>query len=227
METEQEFTLDVSTPEPVETPAPVEEVVPEATPEALYDLPDGRQVNAETLTREWKDNFLPDYTQKSQKLAEYNKVATPLNNQPEVPEWQKEGYQPKNWAEAFEIAQNLAVEKIRNESAQQEQERAQMSAVIEGQLTELKQADPKLDENLLFQHATKYGFRDLKMAHQNLRALKQTEMDTEQRVLKNLKTRGAEPISSNPSATAPVSGMDYSEATSGESALDFLRRIKT
>lgn len=224
---EQEFTLDVSTPEAVETPeASVEPITEEPTAE-LHVLPDGRKVDNATLSREWKENFMPDYTKKSQIIAEYEKVGKPISNQPEVLEWQQEGYQPKSWAEAFKIAENLAVEKIRSENLQQEQERAQVSAAIDSQLTELKQADPKLDENLLFQHATKYGFRDLKMAHQNLRAIKQTEMDTEQRVLKNLKTRGSEPISSNPSATAPVSGMDYSEATSSESAIDFLRRIKT
>lgn len=39
----------------------------------LYDLPDGRKVDAKTLSREWKENFMPDYTKKSQRLSEYEK----------------------------------------------------------------------------------------------------------------------------------------------------------
>jgi len=40
----------------------------------LYDLPDGRKVDGKTLSKEWKENFYPDYTRKSQKLSEFEKA---------------------------------------------------------------------------------------------------------------------------------------------------------
>ena len=50
-------------------------VIPGSTPETpMYELPDGRKVTGEELSREWKDNFLPDYTKKSQELAKLNKT---------------------------------------------------------------------------------------------------------------------------------------------------------
>ncbi|HBZ37384.1 MAG TPA: hypothetical protein DEO59_02530, partial [Balneola sp.] len=61
-----------ATPSPEETPTPVEGETPtEVTPEEpmLYETPDGRQVTAEVLQKEWKENFLPEFTRKSQALA--------------------------------------------------------------------------------------------------------------------------------------------------------------
>ena len=42
----------------------------------LFELPDGRKVDAKSLTREWKENFLPDYTKKAQRLAEIDRQST-------------------------------------------------------------------------------------------------------------------------------------------------------
>lgn len=41
------------------------------TPEKeLFELPDGRKVDASTLSKEWKENFYPEFTRRSQQLAE-------------------------------------------------------------------------------------------------------------------------------------------------------------
>jgi predicted NAD-dependent protein-ADP-ribosyltransferase YbiA (DUF1768 family) len=41
------------------------------TPEKeLFELPDGRKVDSTTLSKEWKENFYPEFTRRSQKLAE-------------------------------------------------------------------------------------------------------------------------------------------------------------
>lgn len=39
----------------------------------LFELPDGRKVDALTLSKEWKENFYPEFTRRSQSLAEYRK----------------------------------------------------------------------------------------------------------------------------------------------------------
>jgi len=38
--------------------------------ETLFEMPDGKQVDAATLAKEWKENFYPEFTRRSQKLAE-------------------------------------------------------------------------------------------------------------------------------------------------------------
>ena len=68
--------VDSTVPAPVADPVPSPETPPENPPAdptptdpkpdpTLYETPDGRQVDAETLQREWKDNFLPEFTRKS------------------------------------------------------------------------------------------------------------------------------------------------------------------
>jgi len=42
--------------------------------EELFDLPDGRKVPAEELSKEWKENFYPEFTRRSQQLAEFKKA---------------------------------------------------------------------------------------------------------------------------------------------------------
>jgi hypothetical protein len=42
--------------------------------EELFDLPDGRKVDKKTLTKEWKENFYPEFTRRSQKLKDYEKA---------------------------------------------------------------------------------------------------------------------------------------------------------
>lgn len=41
--------------------------------ENLYTLPDGREVDAETLSKEWKENFYPEFTKRSQELKKLRK----------------------------------------------------------------------------------------------------------------------------------------------------------
>jgi len=42
--------------------------------EELFSLPDGRKVPAEELSKEWKENFYPEFTRRSQQLAEFKKA---------------------------------------------------------------------------------------------------------------------------------------------------------
>lgn len=42
----------------------------------LYELPDGRKVPADQLSKEWKENFYPEFTRKSQRLSELEKESS-------------------------------------------------------------------------------------------------------------------------------------------------------
>jgi len=232
--------LTPSVPEPVvPTPseqAPTPPVAPEAAPEpakapepaadALYDLPDGRKVDADTLRKEWKENFLPDYTRKSQKLAEIEKHIKNPNEEPPAKPWEKPDYVPQSWAEVLELAEKRTIERIQQEAQQADAQTKAIAAEVDQQLTEIKTSDPQLDENALFHHANKYGFRDLKSAHTNMQALKAAELAAEQRTLKNLQARGLDPISGQPSATTLDTGIDPNVSQRYSSATEFFNRIK-
>lgn len=237
------------TPEVTPEEAPVEETPsPEATPEeaapeaaveeeeapadavpeeVLYETPDGRKVNAETLQKEWKENFLPDYTRKSQALAEIEREKN-INNPPkdEKP-WEKPDYVPKDYAEVIEIAKAEAVADMQKSAQEKVAHEQAIKTQVEEELSGLKAKDPKLDENSLFQHANKYGFQSLTTAYQNMSDMKQTALNVEQRTVKNIKEREADPISTTPGGeVAESTGYDPGEMSQYDGAAEYLAHVK-
>lgn len=210
----------------VETPeSPVVET-PEVPAEVLYDLPDGRKVNAATLEKEWKENFLPDYTRKSQRIAEIDrgpKDITKPNSEP----WRQPDYVPKDYAELVEIAKQEAVKDIQS-TYEREQERVRaIQQGVETEIAEIKKLDPQLNEGVLFQHANKYGFQNLMAAHKNMTDLKAATLDAEQRTIKNLKVREVDPVSSGASGgMAEDDGYDPANMSQFSSATEYLARLK-
>jgi hypothetical protein len=227
-----ELTPAVETPSPVVPP--IEEPAADPTPpapevksdEILYDLPDGRKVNADALQREWKDNFLPEFTKKSQRLAEIDREKD-LNRPGDEPAWKKPDYVPQNYAEVIEFAKKEALNEIQSTH---QAEQARIKAVqdsVDSELTEIRKADPKLDENSLFQHANKYGFSSLKTAHSNMLDMKKAAVEIEQRTVKNIKTRDADPISTGHGGELPdAGGYDPNEMSNFDSATSYLQFIK-
>ena len=96
-----------------ETPADPTPETPKEEPDApLYETPDGRQVTAEVLQKEWKDNFLPEFTRKSQALAEIERQKE-FNSPPkDEPAWKNDDYVPQNYAEVIELAKQEALSEI-------------------------------------------------------------------------------------------------------------------
>jgi hypothetical protein len=212
-----------------EVPSGTEEKVVEGTPSptpepVLYETPDGRKVDAETLQREWKENFLPEFTRKSQRLAELEREDITGKDKPK---WKDPDYVPENYAEVIELAKAEALAELQN-SARAEQERVNaIKSAVDSQIAEIKKADANLDENALFQHANKYGFKDLVLAYQNMSHIKKVVEETEQRTLKNVKTREADPISTGENATVTEDdGYDPEEARQYDGAASFLARLK-
>jgi hypothetical protein len=241
-------------PAPSEAPAtdPQQPTAPEAQPQEqpqaepqapaepqFYELPDGRKVDGQTLAREWKENFLPDYTRKSQALAQINRTEQqPVQQQPNpqfnnpqaqppadsLP-WRDPNWTPQTYAEIIEAAKfELQTDLVRQQQ-EAEQARSMVNQYVDSQINEIKRLDPNLNENTLFQHAIKYNFTDLSAAYQNMKDLQSAMKSVEQRTVQNIKTREADPIAVKPGAGEPAnSGVDYRNISNGNiTAAEYLR----
>lgn len=216
------ISVETETPEPTEpaeTETPAEEVETETPAEPvaeLFELPDGRKVDAQTLTKEWKENFLPDYTKKSQALAEKEKqnITKPIDPLADP------DYVPPTYATLRDQIKADTIREIEErETARVEQQRS-LEQAVEQQLSEVKAIDSSVNETALFLHANKYGFRDLKVAHQNMRdmseAIKTVKIQTAQDIAKRV-----DPVSTTPGATGV-----RPNPSQFSTAVDFLNALK-
>ena len=205
--------------ETVETETPAETVEePTPTEPELYELPDGRKVDAETLSKEWKENFYPEYTRKSQELAQAKAPITETKptNPLEDPE-----YVPQTYAE---LAQKIKEDTLRELEEKQNavvQARKNIEDNVSAQLTEIKIADPTLNESALFQHATKYKFADLKMAHANMKDMNATIKKVQTQTAENIAKR-SDPVSVTPGAA----GGQRPDPSQFGSSIEYLRSLK-
>jgi len=209
--------------EPVTTTEKVETEQPSVPVEELYELPDGRKVDAATLTKEWKENFLPDYTRKSQKVAQIERGGTPTglpeDNKPT--EYYKDpNWQPKTYAEIIEAAKAEVRNDLQREEQETKEHRTAIETAVATQLTELKAADPNLNENALFAHAVKYGFQDLKVAHANMKDMAEIVKKTQTATVQNIQKRN-DPVSVTHGATGA-----RPDPSAFSTAIDYLRSLK-
>lgn len=210
-------------PAPKEPAAAAEPAAPAATPEPeLIELPDGRKVDAATVAVEYK-NLLSDYTKKSQELAqlkgptkpaaEITKPANPL---------QDPDYVPQTYQElAKVIAENIALEAKQKEEASAAEKLA-LETTVNEQLAAVKAIDKNVNETALFQHATKYQFRDLKLAHQNMTDMAKLAKDVKQATAKDVLKR-QDPVSVTPGAAGGARPDPSHFAT----ARDYLRSLQS
>lgn len=220
---ETEPIVETPSPAPIEPVAPTvdpkEPVTPPTEPTGeveLFELPDGRKVDAVTLSKEWKENFYPDYTRKSQALAakDTQPITTPAPEVPATDEWV-----PQTWSEVLQKAkEEMKQDQIREQQEAQQQAQAIEQGVIE-QLTAVKTLDPNVNENALFQHALKYKFTDLRLAHQNMQDMASVIKTTQQVTAKNVQKRN-DPVSGTPSATG-----GNLNPTHFQSATEYLRAL--
>jgi len=195
----------------VETPA-------ESTPE-LIELADGRKVTGTELRTLYQDELLPEFTRRSQELAK-------LQNQKPPTETPKETWIPQSYDEILEKAEQRVFEKMTARQQQEQEARQQLATTIDSTLGELKTLDPALNESQLFQHATKYGFGDLKVAYQNMKDMNLIAESTEQRVARDLARRAGTPIAGTPqSGTASAEGIEYNPFGQKETPQEALRRL--
>lgn len=206
--------------QPIEaTPATAEAAQPAEPVAELYELPDGRKVDAETLSKEWKENFYPDYTRKSQALAAKDKDTLPTKEIAENPYANPE-YVPQSYEELLQVAEERALRAI--EAKEQERIASQQAVETEvvSQLTEVKKIDPAINENSLFLHATKYGFRDLKVAYQNMKDMNDLAKNVQKTTAQNIAKR-SDPVSVSPGATGI-----RPDPSNFSNAVEYMRSLK-
>lgn len=194
------------------------EVVEETTPEVQaekYELPDGRKVDAQSLRDEYY-KLLPEFTRRSQELAEFKKNKVEPEIAAKAP-WEDPNWQPKTWQEVFEAGKQATLRDVSpvlaevEQAKQQREVYAQAQEAVNTELAALKAQNPKLNETELFKHANK-GFNSLTAAYNDLVERKTMAKTIEQNVLKNLKLR-EDPIAVS-SATSPQDDTPSYEETS-------------
>lgn len=213
----------VDAPSVVPTPAtpaePAEAAEPAALEQELYELPDGRKVDGSTLAKEWKENFLPDYTRKSQELAKAKTPETLPSNEPANP-YADPAYVPQSYEEILKVAEERALKAFESKQNEAIENQKAVETQVASQLETLKKSDPSLNENALFVHATKYGFRDLALAHQNMKDMSEMAKNVQQTTAKNIAKRN-DPVSVSPGATGA-----RSDPSQFSTAQEYLRSLK-
>lgn len=217
---EEEAAPSETAPEGETTPEASAETTPAAEPE-LFELPDGRKVDAATLTTLWKEEFMPEFTQRSQKLAELTRGPQQTPEQTKTDPLKDPDYIPPTYDElAVQIEQ-----RILGGMQERQQQEAQARQALEdnaiAQLTEVKASDPNVNEGLLFQYAMKHGFTDLRGAHGAMK-----ERDEAVKAAMTHKAGAVEarqdPVSTKPGATGTPLNPD-----SFSSSVDYLRALKS
>ena len=205
-------------------PAPAEPTEPEtpAEPEVvLYDLPDGRKVDAATLATEFKDNFLPEFTRKSQELATLKNGPTPSDAQPPKSPYADPDYIPQSYEEIIKAAEERALQTLEQRETDRIAREQAVETAVANQLAEVRKLDPTVNENQLFLHANKYGFRDLTIAHQNMKDMNLLVKNVQKQTTENIQKR-QDPVSVSPGAIGT-----QSDPSAFATARDYLRSLKT
>lgn len=192
-----------------------------------FELPDGRKVDGATLAKEWKENFYPEFTRRSQKLKELeNPVKTDSQQTERKNPWDDPSWEPKTWQEVFEASERRAEAKMEAQRTAETEAKKHVNEWVETQLAEIRKAEPQLNEDALFSHAMKYGFQELKSAYQNMKDMNLAVKTTEKKVVDKMKARAG---NSSPTGDGMPAGdgFSYDEFQAGldESPLEALRRL--
>ena len=181
-----------------------EEFTPVALPteepksDGLVELPDGRRVAPEKVVEEYK-SLKQDYTRKSQALAEYEKTK-------DLKPWEDPNWNPKSDSEAvsaiYEHVYNDVVGKITAEQQAKAQQTNQVNERVNAEMNAIKEVDPSVDEEKVFAFANENNLSSAVTAYNLMKKMEMTEKRTEKRVLKNLKSRSSDAVSTDAAATA-------------------------
>lgn len=147
------------------------------------------------------DTLLPDYTRKSQKLAEFEK-GQPEQPSPEEPFYRKDGWQPKDYNElqkaiitAEERGEKKAVEALQKVESQREEAKGRVDSFVE----EVKGQDKEFDEDDFFKYVQGHKFsvnsmEDLKAVYSAYKEVREAGIKGEENARKNILERGKEAI---------------------------------
>lgn len=211
--------------EPTETVETVEEHVeteePATQEKVLVELPDGRKLEPEEVAEEYK-KLQAEFTRKSQRLAEIERGN--INNN--KPTESSEEWIPETYEEILQKAEERVLQRLESKTQYEQQITQQAAELVDNQLAEIKKENPSLNEALLFQHAMKYGFQDLKMAHTNYKEMHKAIKSAQEITAQNIQKRNAEPISGGVQSGITDDRDVYDPTISSKSLMDAFRSIK-
>lgn len=204
---EEQGNLPLETPseQPIEPAIPAEEAKETAQPAEpiepqVFETPDGRKVDGATLQREWKENFLPDYTKKSQALAEIEKAKNIKTNETTEDPYAKPEYVPGDYREVINVAKKELKEEMAKDRQSEIDNQKAFEENISNEISELKKSDPNLNTDALFHHSNtyfaKYGvkFPDLKSAYTHMKDQAELTKTVQQTTVKNI-AKHSDPVS--------------------------------
>lgn len=223
VEEESEEVDDEESEDTEEEEAPTEEPV-KAEEDNLVELPDGRKLPPKEAEKEYR-NLYSEFTRKSQKLATYEKGDSKIKSNNET-EKEKEEWIPQTWEEVLEKSKQALKEDFAKEKQVEQEYRQQNEKMVLGQLEEIKKENPTLNESLLFNHALKYNFTDLKLAYSNFKDMQSSIKKATETTAKNIQKRNAEPISGGQQGGEVSDGDVYDPSIRNMSATDYLRSLK-
>lgn len=191
---------------------------------AMYELPDGRKVTADELYKEHTENLLPEFTRRSQKLSELEgkNQTQPDHSQSEKPNpYADPNYIPQTYEEIIAAAEERALARVEARERQAIETRQAVETQVASEIEEIKKTDPGVNTDQLFAHAVKYGFSDLKAAHQNMKDMSALVEKTQKATVQNVVKR-TDPVSktNQPSGSKP-------HPSQFQSAGDYLNAIKS
>jgi hypothetical protein len=218
---EEKVETEVKTEETTETKK--EETNKETpTDDNLVELPDGRKLPPKEAEKEYRTLY-SEFTRKSQKLATYEKDPSKITNN----ETEKKGeWIPETWEEVLEKSKQALREDLEKEQKLEKEQREQNEKNVLAQLAEIKKENPTLNETQLFNHALKYNFRDLKVAHANMKDMLSSIKKASETTAQNITKRNAEQINTGVNGGDIPDGDVYDPSVRNMSMLDYLRSMK-
>lgn len=190
-----------------------------------YELPDGTKADAETLSKAWKENFMPDYTRKAQELAALKaKISTPkeepsapTTNPLDNPEWQ-----PGDYNELSKAIEQKVWNQILESASAEDRQREERDAYVEREKQEVLALDKNADLNAVMAHAAKFSFSSLIPAYQNMKASQDAARIAVEQALKHIQARSNTPVGA-PTAGSPAMTFPPDVKTGLEKARYILR----
>jgi hypothetical protein len=215
-------TPEVLPEESTETDAPAD-TVEDATDDGMVTLPDGRKLPPKEAEKEYR-NLYSEFTRKSQRLSNYEKASEPINNQAK-PDQEQEQWVPETWEEVLERSKQEIRADFQREQQEELASQKETEDSIVSQLDEIKTTNPNVNENQLFSHAIKYGFRDLKAANSNMNDMQKSIKKATDMTAQNIQKRNADPISGGSEGGNISDGDVYDPSVRNMSAVDYLNSL--
>lgn len=175
-------------------------------------------------------NLLPDYTRKSQKLAEFEKVNKPSIDD-NTPEFLKPGWQPKSYADlqdALRKSIELGQEKVFAKLQAERDAQSNAEKELEGFISEVKKSDKEFSEKEFFAYAKKHEFpitdiASLKSIYSSYKDVRDAQIKGETNALKNRDKRFSAGVS-GPKGGKSEGGLTYKEIQRSSGVADAVSR---